>query len=126
MNLLLDTHCVLWWLADDDQLSQPVRSAIADPSNTIFISAAALWEIRIKQALGKLRVPDSLRDAIDTQGFVELPVHLDHVDRLVDLPPLHRDPFDRLLVAQAMQTGFVLATQDDEIRRYDVVVLPAS
>ena len=125
MNLLLDTHTLLWWLDDDAALSEPARAAIADPGNTVFLSAAVVWELRIKQAIGKVDLPGDFRGVLEAQQFVELPVRADHVHGLAELPPIHRDFFDRLLVAQARAEGMTIVTRDPEIARYDVRVLAA-
>lgn len=123
MNLLLDTHCLLWWIGDDEQLSEEQLRAIASPRNTVFLSPVVLWEIRIKQSLGKLDIPRGFRRAVDNEQFAELPITHDHADRVGQLPPIHRDPFDRLLVAQAQAEDLILVTQDEQIRRYDVPCL---
>lgn len=123
MNLLLDTHVVLWWLDDSPNLPAPARKAIADTTNVCFVSTATLWEIEIKRALGKLSIPESYRDALARQGFRELPVSWTHTCALRSLPPIHRDPFDRMLVAQAISDDLVIVTRDEAIRRYEVRVL---
>ena len=125
MNLLLDTHALLWWLADDPSLSDSARSTIADPENTVFLSAVVVWEIRIKQGIGKLELPDNFRQAFDDEQFVDLPVTVVHAHALADLPPLHRDPFDRMLVAQAKVEGMAVVTRDPTIRAYGVRVVEA-
>jgi len=123
LNLLLDTHCLLWWLAADPRLSDAARAAIAEPEHTTFLSAVVLWEIRIKQALGKLDLPEGFREAVDEQRFAELPITLDHADAVGALPLHHRDPFDRMLVVQAQLSGLTIVTQDERIHAYDVAVL---
>jgi len=125
VNLLLDTHALLWWLADDPSLSDSARSTIADPENTVFLSAVVVWEIRIKQGIGKLELPDNFRQAFDDEQFVDLPVTVVHAHALADLPPLHRDPFDRMLVAQAKVEGMAVVTRDPTIRAYGVRVVEA-
>ena len=123
MNLLLDTHVVLWWLGDSPDLSTPARQAIVDTTNVCFVSAATLWEIEIKRALGKLSIPESYSDALTRQGFRELPISWAHTCALRSLPPIHRDPFDRILIAQAMSDDLVIVTADKVIGRYDARVL---
>ena len=123
MNLLLDTHIVLWWLDDSPNLPAPARQAIIDTTNVCFVSAATLWEIEIKRALGRLSIPDSYNDALARQGFRELPVSWAHTCALRALPPIHRDPFDRMLVAQAVSDDLVIVTADETIRGYEVRVL---
>jgi len=126
MGILLDTHVLLWWLADDKRLGKEARRLIADPSDTIFVSAATAWEIVIKQALGKLKFEGDLLDAqVDAQGFERLPVHFKHAAAVGDLPPIHRDPFDRMLIAQARMENLRLLTADPDILGYPVNVLKA-
>lgn len=126
MNLLLDTHAFLWWLMDDDSLAEDARRAIADPASLVHVSAASLWEIAIKQALGKLTVdsPD-LAAEIPGNGFVELPISGRHALSAGCLPRHHDDPFDRMLVAQARLEGLVLVTRDRALDAYEVPLLPA-
>lgn len=125
MNLLLDTHALLWWLDDNPTLSAEARDAIADGRNLVFVSAVVIWEVRIKQSLGKLQLPSNFREVLDSQAFDELPLTVDHSHRLAELPPLHRDPFDRMLVAQAMAERLTVVTRDPNIARYPVRVLKA-
>ena len=125
MNLLLDTHALLWWLDDDPTLSEAARWLIADGSNLVFVSAVSVWEIRIKQSLGKLTLPDEFRHVLKSQPFEELPLTADHAHRLAELPPLHRDPFDRMLVAQAMTERLTIVTRDPDIARYRVPTVTA-
>ena len=125
MNLLLDTHTVLWWLSDDPALSETARAAIADPENTVFLSAVVMWEIRIKQSIGKLDLPDNFGEVLDEQRFAELAVTVDHAHTIAELPAAHRDPFDRMLVAQAMVERMVIVTRDRSIADYDVEVIVA-
>lgn len=125
MNLLLDTHVLLWWLNGEPALSKKAHDAIADGKNVVFVSAATIWEIRIKLALGKLTLPDDFAQVLAGQPFVELPVTWDHAHALANLPLHHRDPFDRLLVAQAQIEGLTIATRDDQLRKYKVSLLGA-
>ncbi len=120
MNLLLDTHVLLWWLDDGPTLSERAREVIGDGANAAFVSVAALWEIRIKEALGKLALPDDFEQVLEREPFLVLDVKAPHVHALKDLPMLHRDPFDRLLVAQAQTERLTLVTRDPVIHRYDV------
>lgn len=126
MNLLLDTHVFLWWDRQDPALNDHARDAIQDPRNSVFISAASVWEIAIKRRLGKLTFHGSASAAIGANGFHELPIMpLDAEDAGTLVWP-HNDPFDRLLVAQAMRLGFVLLTADQAIRTFaGVAQLPA-
>jgi len=123
--LLLDAHTVLWWLADDRTLRADARRAIADPTSDVLVSAATVWEVGIKRALGKLEAPDDLLDAIDASGFDGLPVTLVDADAAARLPSHHRDPFDRMLVAQARRVGAVIVSRDPAFEPYDCDVLPA-
>ena len=125
MNLLLDTHALLWWLGADPTLSEAAKAAIASPANTVFVSAAVVWEIRIKQAIGKLEVPASFQQVLADQPFEGLPVTLDHAHALADLPMIHRDPFDRLLVAQAQLERLTIVTRDAFISEYGVPTIEA-
>ena len=125
MNLLLDTHALLWWLDDKPTLSAEARDAIADGSNLVFVSAVVIWEVRIKQSLGKLQLPSNFREVLDSQAFDELPLTVDHAHRLAELPPLHRDPFDRVLVAQAIAERLTIVTCDPDIARYRVRTIEA-
>ena len=119
MRLLLDTHVVLWWLTDDETLSAQVKESI-DTESEVFVSAASVWEIAIKQALGKLTGPPDLLDVLDRSGLLELPIRSRHAAEAACLPPLHRDPFDRMLVAQARREGLTLLSRDPHLQRYDV------
>jgi PIN domain nuclease of toxin-antitoxin system len=125
MILLLDAHALLWWLADDDGLAPAARRAIADPMSDVLVSAATVWEIGIKRSLGKLDAPTDVIGGIDKAGFDGLPVTLADADLAAGLPPHHRDPFDRMLVAQASRLGAVLVSRDPAFGPYDVAVLPA-
>lgn len=125
MNLLLDTHTVLWWLSDDPVLADTARDAIADAENTVFLSAVVVWEMRIKQAIGKLDLPDDFGEVLDSQRFAELAVTVDHAHTIAGLPEVHRDPFDRMLVAQAMVENMTIVTRDPLIADYDVDVIIA-
>ena len=123
MSYLLDTHVLLWWLADDPALSSNARKVIASGSNRVCVSAVTIWEIVIKQALGKLEIPREFRAIIGEQGFEALPVTWDHAFEVTNLPDHHRDPFDRILIAQSRVEKMTLISQDTIVRRYDVRVL---
>jgi len=120
---LADTHALLWWLADDPRLSAGAREVIAAGETPVYFSAASIWEAEIKAAAGKLTVPDELLDALDADGFVELPMAARHAREAARLPPLHRDPFDRMLVAQARAEGMTVITRDPKIKEYGATVL---
>jgi PIN domain nuclease of toxin-antitoxin system len=123
VNLLLDTHALLWWLADSDELGDAARAAIRDPASAIYFSAVNVWEIAIKKALGKLVVPDDFRETLNEQPFDRLPMSVDHAFKVSELPMHHRDPFDRLLIAQSLVEGLTLVTHDSDIAKYDVPLL---
>jgi PIN domain nuclease of toxin-antitoxin system len=118
MTLSLDTHTLLWWLEDPQILSKAARKAIADGRNTVYVSAAVAWEIAIKKALGKLDAPDDLEAAMAANRFLPLPVTIAHALAVATLPPIHNDPFDRLLIAQAHHEGFKFVSRDQRIPSY--------
>ena len=118
MKLLLDTHVYLWCRSDPSRLTAKERAAIRDSANELLLSVASAWEIEIKRALGKLELPDDWMDATAAFGVQWLPVRPDHVRQLRALPPIHRDPFDRMLVAQARAEGVRLVTHDPLVRAY--------
>jgi len=123
--LLLDAHAVLWWLADDPDLDPVARSAIADPTNDVLVSAATILEIAIKQALGKLAAPAGLVAAVEEAGFDVLPITGRDAESAGTLKAHHRDPFDRMLVAQADRVGAVVVSRDRAFLAYGAEVLPA-
>jgi PIN domain nuclease of toxin-antitoxin system len=123
MRLLLDTHVAIWWDAGGD-LTATALEAIAN-ADEVFISAASAWEIAIKAAIGKISAARSLTQVATDSGFLELPVLIRHADALVHLPLLHRDPFDRLLVAQAQVEGLTIVTRDPLVRAYGVPTIAA-
>ena len=125
MDILIDTHVLLWWLTDDPRLSGKARELIADPYNAIAVSAATAWEIAIKQALGKLLFDGDLEKAVSEQGFQMLPVTFVHAVGVRELPGIHRDPFDRMLVAQARAENLALLSADPIIAGYPVNVIAA-
>jgi PIN domain nuclease of toxin-antitoxin system len=121
MRLLVDTHLILWAAAKSRRLSKEARRLLEDPANEVFYSAASLWEIAIKTALRRsdFRVDLALlRPALAAMDFVELPVSGIHAERLASLPPIHRDPFDRMLVAQSLSEPLVLLTNDAALAAY--------
>jgi PIN domain nuclease of toxin-antitoxin system len=122
MNVLLDTHAVLWWHEGDRRLGRTARRAI-ESAETVWVSAACGWEVAIKMALGKLRVEATVADIVRSNHFTELPVALAHCERFALLELRHRDPFDRMLVAQAMVEGATLVTRDSALGAYGVPVL---
>ena len=125
MRLLLDTHVLLWWLADNPALSKRARKLIANEPE-VFASAASAWEIAIKRALGKLEAPEDLLAALEMSGIQRLAIDFEHAAVAGALPRHHDDPFDRMLVAQAQREGLTLLSSDARIAEYGVSVLPAS
>ena len=123
MNLLLDTHVVLWVFGAPDRLSADVRRLIADPRHTVAVSSVTVWEVEIKRALGKLRAPAGFAALCGERGFDELPISFEHAERAGSLPPHHADPFDRMLIAQAQVEGYELVTRDRVFGAYDVRVM---
>ena len=123
MEILIDTHMLLWWLADDSRLSKKARSLMADPANMLTVSAATAWEIAIKQALGKMTMDGDLEKEIRELGFAMLPVTFPHAAETLTLPAIHRDPFDRMLVAQARVESLPLLTMDPHILQYPANVI---
>ena len=127
MRLLLDTHALIWWLAADDALSPTARSAIADPANDVFVSAASAWEIATKHRIGKL--PGAALLAADVAGFVaaqgfsELPISIRHGQIAGNLPRIHKDPFDRMLIAQAVAADMTLVSNEALFGAYGVARL---
>jgi PIN domain nuclease of toxin-antitoxin system len=124
MKLLIDTHILLWWLADDPALPPWATSVIADPEHVVVVSAASAWEISIKQGNGRLDAPDDLVAAI-TDEFTTLPMTAEHAMAAGRLPAHHADPFDRVLIAQAILEGLTLVSVDRRFADYDVALLPA-
>ena len=123
MRLLLDTHVLIWWLAGDLLLSASAKAAIADPGNEAFVSAASAWEIATKSRIGKLPQAAALADlsgVLGGQGFVELPITVRHGQAAGSLPGPHRDPFDRMLIAQAVLVDLVLVSNEAVFDRYGV------
>jgi PIN domain nuclease of toxin-antitoxin system len=108
----------LWWRASAPELPARARAAVLDGANDVYVSAVVAWEIVIKRALGKLEFDGSVGDAVEEEGFLSLPIGLAHTDEVARLPAIHRDPFDRLLVAQARTESLTLVTGDPNVRRY--------
>ena len=127
MRLLLDTHVFLWYITADPKLPTPFSVAIREPTNEVFLSVASVWEAVIKHGLGKLPLPGPPADYLprqrDAHGIATLPIDEGAMSHLAGLPALHRDPFDRLLIAQAIQHGLMIATVDPDVAAYPVPVL---
>lgn len=125
MSLLLDSHVLLWVLADDPTLLARTRKRLATTRERVLVSAATVWEIRIKAMLGKLSVPEDLLVQVEAAGLVFLPITPQHADSAGSLPRHHDDPFDRMLVAQAQTEGLTVVTRDRRFAAYHVPLLPA-
>ncbi|SNS93197.1 PIN domain nuclease, a component of toxin-antitoxin system (PIN domain) [Granulicella rosea] len=119
----MDSHIALWWDSDLRRLSEAQRVAIGDRENEVFVSAASEWELSIKKASGKLILVDSLQTLCRRFGFIELPITLNHGQRAAALPMIHKDPFDRMLVAQAIAEDLVFATVDGRVAEYGIQLL---
>jgi PIN domain nuclease of toxin-antitoxin system len=124
VNLLLDTHVLLWWLAASERLTKRIRRVVADCPR-VYVSAATVWEIAIKRALGKLEIPDNLEETLAANSFVSLPISVSHAIAAGKLPRHHDDPFDRMLVAQAALGSLTLLTADARLKAYDASILMA-
>jgi PIN domain nuclease of toxin-antitoxin system len=124
VKILLDTHILLWWLADDPSLPPLAADAIANPDVEVIVSAATAWEIAIKRAAGRLEAPDDLLGALDANAFDSLSITVSHAAAAGGLPEHHSDPFDRMLIAQAQTEGLTLITVDRRFPDYEVDLLP--
>lgn len=118
MKIILDTHILLWWLCNSPKLSEENRVAIASPKNLLYVSVVSVWEVEIKRGLSKIVLPLAWTEQIERGGFRLLSITLEHILQLRNLPAIHRDPFDRLLVAQTQMEGAQLLTQDATVLRY--------
>ncbi len=125
MTFLLDTHIILWWLSDSSELKIPTKKIIQNRDNRILVSAASFWEINIKSSIGKLSIDKQYSKILMNGGFEFLEIKLSHTMRILDLPPIHSDPFDRMLVAQAMEENIKLITRDKLILKYPLNYLEA-
>ena len=125
MRLLLDTHVAIWFFEDPELLAEDARMAIADRGNVSYLSAVSVWESAVKQSLGRISLPEELDVGAVRAGFQELPVTWAHGRAAAVLPAMHRDPFDRMLVAQAVAEDLVLLTRDRLITQYPVATMPA-
>ena len=126
MRLLLDTHAFIWWDEDDSRLSDKARRALADPKNSVHLSLASVWEMQIKLMLGKLtlqaQLSELLTDREERNGLMIEDITREDIFALESLPPLHRDPFDRIIAAQALRGDYDVITHDDEVRGYGIKV----
>jgi PIN domain nuclease of toxin-antitoxin system len=123
VRYLIDTHALLWWREDSPRLSVRARREIADPSNEGCVSIVTLWEIVLKRSNGKLQFPDNLEDVLRQEAFTLIPISFQHLQTAESLPWLHRDPFDRMLIAQAIVEGAPLITHDRAVLAYGVPTL---
>lgn len=123
MKLLLDTRAALWWLADDARFGGEADRALADHTNRVLLSAAVVWEVAIKRALGKLKAPPDMTAVLVGAGAQPLPITLEHAAAVETLPWHHRDPFDRILVAQALTEGAAIVSSNERLRQYGVSLL---
>ncbi len=123
MRLLIDSHAFVWWRAGSAILSRAALSAMADPANEVLISTAGLWELTIKEAIGKLTLSEDLETMVSEEGFCVLPITVAHLRRLGALPRVHRDPFDRMMIAQSLAEGIPIATRDRVFAGYGVQVI---
>ncbi|MDO8185352.1 type II toxin-antitoxin system VapC family toxin [Conexibacter sp. JD483] len=120
MKLLLDTHAALWWLDGGERVGPRASDALVDSTNEVLLSAAVVWEVAIKRSLGKLRAPAGFAAEIQSAGALPLPVTVAHAEAVEQLPWHHRDPFDRLLIAQALAEGATLVSRDEQFAAYGV------
>ena len=127
MKLLLDTHIFLWYISADGRLSDSMLASIRDPSNEVYLSVGSLWEIVVKYQLGKLPLPEPPDTYVPAQRrrhlIARLPLDEDSVTRLANLPSIHRDPFDRMIICQALQHGMTIVTVDNLMTAYPVATL---
>lgn len=127
MKLLLDTHALLWWLADDEQLGTRARGLIEEPGNDVLVSVVSLWEIVVKVRVGKLEADiEDVATAVQRDGFAFLGIGVAHLRRVADLPMHHRDPFDHLLIAQAAVEGATFVSEDRHTPKYPVRFITCS
>ncbi|MDQ3244224.1 MAG: type II toxin-antitoxin system VapC family toxin [Gemmatimonadota bacterium] len=121
-RLLLDTHVVLWWRANDARLGVSAREAI-EAASLVYVSAASAWEIAIKSALGRVKLPRPFSEGVEESGFIELPIGFDHAYAVELLPPHHGDPFDRMLIAQSKVERLVIVTHDRSFEAYGTAII---
>jgi PIN domain nuclease of toxin-antitoxin system len=120
VNLLLDTHVVLWWLENNSRLPAKLKREISDGERLVYVSAGTLWELRIKQQIKKISLPKNFRDALNNQKFLTLDVTMDDADNVLNLPMHHRDPFDRMLISQAQNHHLKIVTANRIFKKYKV------
>ncbi|MDI1364094.1 MAG: type II toxin-antitoxin system VapC family toxin [bacterium] len=126
MKVLLDTNVLLWWLSDSPRLNAEARALIGDPAHEVLVSVASLWEIAVKVRIGKLQADlGEIEDALDRQDLRRLAISPDHLRALIALPTHHRDPFDHLLIAQAISEAAIFLTGDRQLERYPARIAAA-
>ncbi|MEI6095410.1 MAG: type II toxin-antitoxin system VapC family toxin [Gammaproteobacteria bacterium] len=125
MSYLLDTHVILWWLSEPQKINEKARNVIRDRSHTIYLSSASFWEMAVKQSIGKLTLPHNLLETLTIEGFKSLPILPQEALGVADLPMIHQDPFDRLIIVQAKLHDLILITADEKIIQYPVSTLKA-
>ena len=123
MKLLLDTHAALWWLSEDERFAEATADQLTAETNQVLLSAVIVWEVAIKRSLGKLEAPENLASTLLDAGVQPLPISLDHAEAVEQLPWHHRDPFDRMLVAQAAIEGAAIVSHDEALRPYGVTLV---
>jgi PIN domain nuclease of toxin-antitoxin system len=122
MRLLLDTHTLIWWLEGSSEIPKAASDALRSAENAKIVSVVSIWEMRLKAALGKLKLPKNFRVILDQQPVAQLPILADHAHAFGELPLHHRDPFDRMLVAQALVENLTVVTRDPRLREYGVPI----
>jgi len=125
MNVLLDTHTLLWWLDDNPTLSREAYNIISDGKNVVFMSAASIWEIRIKESIGKIDIPSNFKEILEKQPFEVLSITSEHAHAIKELPLIHRDPFDRMLITQGKIEKLAIITRDVIFSEYNIHVIKA-
>lgn len=125
MQYLLDTHVALWWLTDPTQLSKKAYDIISDKENSISVSSVSFWELAIKSSLGRVTIPHNLLSILGHNNINILPMVAEEALSIVDLPDLHKDPFDRMLIAQAKYNGMIFITRDEAIQNYPITFIKA-
>jgi PIN domain nuclease of toxin-antitoxin system len=125
-RILLDTNILIWWLRDAPEMGEKAKKLISNRQNQLFVSAVSLWEIQIKRSIGKLSAPDGLLEIIEDEGLVIIDISGQHAEQIGNLPNHHRDPFDRMLIAQAQVEGLTILTSDKQIKQYGVRTISAT
>jgi PIN domain nuclease of toxin-antitoxin system len=123
MKILLDTHVLVWALSSPEKIKPKVQDLLVDSDNIVFVSIASLWELQIKKSLNKISLPDDFISQLQENGFELLDINYKHITKLAELPLIHRDPFDRMLVAQTIHENLSLVTNDLEIMKYNVKII---